>query len=52
MPENNHIGVYLKLHKKNDAPVIEKLEEEENKQGYIKGLILEDIKNDNSKGNK
>ena len=35
--------VYLKLNKNTDKDVIAKLESVENKQGYIKGLILADI---------
>lgn len=34
----------LKLNQKTDADIIEKLSEVENKQGYIKSLIREDIK--------
>ena len=36
-------GVYLKLNKEDDKDVIERLQEQENKQGYIKGLIRDDI---------
>ena len=39
----NCIRVSLKFNKKYDADVIEKLWQVENKQGYIKNLILEDI---------
>ena len=39
---NNHIGVFLKLHKEHDKKIIERLNEQPNKQGYIKGLILKD----------
>ena len=34
----------LKLNKKTDADILAKLDETENKQGYIKHLIREDIK--------
>ena len=34
----------LKLNKGSDAEIIKKLDSEPNKQGYIKGLILDDIK--------
>ena len=36
-------GVYLKLNKKDDEDVIERLQKQENKQGYIKSLIRDDI---------
>ena len=36
-------GVYLKLNKKDDQDVIERLQKQENKQGYIKNLIRDDI---------
>lgn len=36
-------GVYLKLNKKHDADVIDKLNSVGNKQGYIKQLIRDDI---------
>lgn len=36
-------GIYLKLNKKDDRDVIERLQQKENKQGYIKGLIRDDI---------
>lgn len=36
--------VMLKLNKKTDADILRKLDEVPNKQGYIKGLIREDIK--------
>lgn len=39
---DNHIGIFLRLHKENDKKVIEALKEQPNKQGYIKGLILKD----------
>ena len=37
-------GVYLKLNKKNDADILDRLASVSNKQGYIKELIREDIK--------
>lgn len=36
----------LKLNRQADADVIERLEQAENKQGYIKNLIRKDIKKD------
>ena len=36
-------GVYLKLNKEDDKDVIDRLQEQENKQGYIKRLIRDDI---------
>lgn len=38
-------GVYLKLNKNTDADILSKLDEVENKQGYIKELIRADISN-------
>ena len=40
---NNHIGVYLKLHKEKDKDIIKRISEQTNKQGYIKGLIKKDL---------
>ena len=37
------VGVYLKLNRKTDADVIERLKKEPNKQGYIKALVRADI---------
>ena len=50
--KKNHIGVYIRLHKVHDALIIRRLTEQENKQGYIKGLILKDayIKEQYKKG--
>lgn len=45
--ENNHIGVYLKLHKVKDNNIIKRLSEVGNKQGYIKELITRDMKGEN-----
>ena len=42
MKNNTHHGVYLKLHQVNDKDIIERLDEQKNKQGYIKRLIRED----------
>ena len=39
----NTQGVLLKLNKKTDADILAKLEESENKQGYIKSLIRKDL---------
>lgn len=36
-------GLYLKLNAVTDADIIEKLEQVESKQGYIKQLIRQDI---------
>ena len=44
MPETNHVGVYLKLHKVKDADIIKRLSQVTNKQGYIKTLIQKDMK--------
>ena len=38
----NYKGVYLKLNKVSDRPIISKLEQIKNKQGYIKDLISKD----------
>ena len=38
----NHVGVYLSLHTNNDKNIIEKLNQVNNKQGYIKELIKTD----------
>lgn len=43
MKNNTHHGVYLKLHQVNDKDIIERLDEQKNKQGYIKRLIREDV---------
>lgn len=42
--EKNTIQVAFRLNKTHDADIIEKLANVENKQGYIKGLIREDLK--------
>lgn len=38
--------IYIKLNKSTDADIMERLEREPNKQGYIKELIRNDIAND------
>ena len=43
---NNTKRYAIELNLKNDSEIIKKLEEVPNKQGYIKGLILEDLKKD------
>lgn len=43
MKKLNYKGYYLKLNKKQDADVIDRLDAQENRQGYIKGLIRDDI---------
>lgn len=42
--KQNTIQIKLKLNKNTDADIIEKLESEPNKQGYIKELIRADIR--------
>lgn len=39
----NTVGLYLKLNRKTDADILAWLDTKENKQGYIKELIREDI---------
>lgn len=41
---NNTTQLKLKLNNKTDADILEKLQSVPNKQGYIKGLIREDMK--------
>lgn len=41
--KNNCTRVSIKLGNKTDADIIEQLNKQENKQGYIKELIREDI---------
>ena len=38
----NHKSILIKLHKSHDEKVLDKLQEVNNKQGYIKNLILKD----------
>lgn len=40
----NTIQIKLKLNKKTDADIIQKLDSVDNKQGYVKELIRADIK--------
>ena len=40
---SNKIGIYLKLNKEKDSDILERLDSQENKQGYIKDLIRVDI---------
>lgn len=42
MKNSQHHGVYLKLHQVNDKDIIDRLDKQSNKQGYIKRLIRED----------
>ena len=44
MRTNNAKGLYLKLNKVKDADILEALESLDNKQGYIKALIRQDLK--------
>ena len=37
------VQVKMKLNKKTDADILDKLDSVPNKQGYIKGLIREDL---------
>lgn len=41
--QRNTVQIHLKLNKKNDADILERLDHVENKQGYIKHLIRKDI---------
>lgn len=47
--ENNTIQVKLKLNLNTDKDVIEALERSGNKQGYIKELIIKDLKAESAK---
>lgn len=42
--KKNTIGIYLKLNKTTDADIIEMLEQQENKQGFIKELLRKYMK--------
>ena len=42
----NTVQFKMKLNKKTDADILERLNEVPNKQGYIKDLIRKDIKSD------
>ena len=46
--KKNVKGIYIKLSKSTDADIISSLEDQNNKQGYIKELIRADIKAENS----
>lgn len=46
--KDNTIQVKIKLNKKTDRDIIERLSEVDNKQGYLKELIRLDILRDNS----
>lgn len=43
---SNTVQIRLKLNKKTDADILDRLDEVPNKQGYIKGLIRDDLKNE------
>jgi hypothetical protein len=45
--KNNTIGVYLKLNKKTDEDIITALETCSNKQGFIKRLIRDYLRDEN-----
>lgn len=47
--KNTMLQINLTLHKRNDADIIRKLGQVENKTGYIKELIRKDL--DNEQGN-
>lgn len=46
--KDNTVQIKLKLNKKTDRDIIERLSEADSKQGYIKELIRADILKDNS----
>ena len=41
--QNNTRQIKFKFNKKTDADILEKLDSVQNKQGYVKGLIRDDI---------
>ena len=43
MKNCEHKGLYLKLNKVNDRDIIDRLDNQNNKQGYIKELIRKDL---------
>ena len=43
MKKAEHKGLYLKLNTVTDKDVIDRLSDQENKQGYIKELIRTDV---------
>ena len=50
--EKNTQRIQLKFNKKTDADILGKLASVDNKQGYIKKLIREDIKEEKEEGEK
>lgn len=44
MSGTNHKGIYLQLHIVKDKDILQRLKDVGNKQGYIKNLILDDIR--------
>ena len=46
MRYTEHKGIYLKLNKQADEDIITRLDNQSNKQGYIKDLIRTDIELD------
>ena len=44
--KDNTKRLYIKLNKNNDKDILEHLDTQSNKQGYIKDLIRNDIKKD------
>lgn len=43
MKNRNFKGIYLKLNTGSDNDIIKRLDSQQNKQGYVKRLIREDI---------
>ena len=43
--KNNTVQIKMKLNKKTDKDILDKLNSVPNKQGYIKQLIRQDMKN-------
>lgn len=41
--KSDYKGIYLKLNKGGDKDIIQRLDDQDNKQGYIKDLIRTDI---------
>lgn len=49
--DEGHVkGVYLKLNRVYDADILEKLDDVDNRQGYVKDLIRNDIKRSGASG--
>lgn len=46
--KDKYKNVFIKLNKETEKDIVEKLESIDNIQGYIKGLIREDIKNEDN----